>query len=79
MNSNTSLQLRVKKVYLDPDNIETLECALISKLDEFLFTKNILTDYPTKKLIANGMVNQIVNIHLLRRWLSGYPHRGRQA
>ncbi len=50
------------QVDLDPNNIETLEYALISKLDEFLFTKEILTDYPTKKLIANGMVNQIIKI-----------------
>ncbi|MDO1498902.1 hypothetical protein Q2T40_00500 [Winogradskyella maritima] len=39
-----------------------MEYALTSKLDEFLFTKDILTDYPTKKLIANGMVNQIIRI-----------------
>lgn len=53
------------QVYFDPDNLETLEHALISKLDEFLFTKNILAEHPTKKLIANGMVNQIIRISTL--------------
>ena len=50
------------QVFFEPNNIETLEDALIARVDKFFFSKDILTDYPTKKLIANGMVNQIMKI-----------------
>ncbi len=50
------------RVFFEPNNIETLEDALIAGVDKFFFSKDILTDYPTKKLIANGMVNQIIKI-----------------
>lgn len=50
------------EVFFEPNNIDTLEEALISGLDKFLFSQNISADYPTKKLISNGMVNQIIKI-----------------
>lgn len=50
------------RVVFEPNNIDTLEGALISGLDQFLFTKDIQADFPTKKLIVNGMVNQIIKI-----------------
>mgnify|MGYP005994495329 CR=1 FL=1 len=53
------------RVFFEPNNIETLESALIADVDKFFFSKEILTDYPTKKLIANGMVNQIIKISTL--------------
>lgn len=49
-------------VVFEPNNIDTLEGALISGLDQFLYTKAIQADFPTKKLIVNGMVNQIIKI-----------------
>jgi len=49
-------------VIFEPNNIATLENALISGVDKFFYSHNILADHPTKKLIANGMVNQIIKL-----------------
>jgi len=53
------------RIFFEPNNIDTLEDALIAGVDKFFFSKDILTDYPTKKLISNGMVNQIIKISTL--------------
>ncbi len=50
------------RIYFEPNNIDTLEDALVARVDRFFFSKEILTDYPTKKLISDGMVNQIIKI-----------------
>jgi len=49
-------------VVFEPDNINTLENALIAELDKFFHTLEISADYPSKKLIVGGMVNQITKI-----------------
>lgn len=50
------------RIFFEPDSIDTLEDALISGVDKFFFSKGILANYPTKKLISSGMVNQIIKI-----------------
>lgn len=50
------------KVTFEPNSIDTLEKALISEVDHFLFKNEINADFPIKKLITNGMVNQIIKI-----------------
>lgn len=50
------------KVVFEPNNIDTLEKALISEVDHFLFKNEISADFPIKKLITEGMVNQIIKI-----------------
>src|SRR5699024_7843327 len=53
------------RILFEPNNLDTLEDALIAGVDKFLSSKEIITDYPTKKLVANGMVNQIIRISTL--------------
>lgn len=53
------------KIFFEPNNIDTLEDALIAGVDKLLSSKEIITNYPTKKLVANGMVNQIIKISTL--------------
>ena len=49
------------QVKFEPENLETLEAAVIAGIDQFLHSHNIEANYLVKKLIAGGMVNQVLN------------------
>jgi len=49
-------------VIFEPNNIATMQSALIAGIDKFFFSHDILADHPIKSLIADGMVNQIIRL-----------------
>lgn len=49
------------EVKFEPENIETLEAAIIAGIDQFLNSHDIVANYLVKKLIAGGMVHQVLN------------------
>lgn len=63
VNNESLFKIKEKiEVIFNPNNIDTLESALISEVDKFLFSKGISANYPSKQLISAGMINQIIKI-----------------